>query len=228
MQIYMIKNKINNKAYIGQTIHNFDYRYAKKWWKNTHNILLKYSINKYGKENFEILILEDNINSLDELNQKEIYYIEKHQTYDQKFGYNLRLGGENGGACSEDMLKAMSETTKKMWERPEYREKLSKAHLGQKPSHTSFKKGQIPWNKDKKGVMPEAWNKNTKGICRPNKTSFKKGMISPNSIKIVRSDGKEYNSITEASKYNNCCRITMKRRINDKKSINGYTFKEIK
>ena len=28
----------------------------------------------------------------------------------------------------------------------------------------SFKKGQTPWNKEKKGVMPEPWNKGTKGV----------------------------------------------------------------
>ena len=38
-----------------------------------------------------------------------------------------------------------------------------------------FKKGSIPWNKDKIGVMPTAWNKGTKGICKANSGSIKKG-----------------------------------------------------
>jgi len=30
----------------------------------------------------------------------------------------------------------------------------------------AFKKGNIPWNKNKKGIMPEPWNKNKKGIFK--------------------------------------------------------------
>jgi hypothetical protein len=41
-----------------------------------------------------------------------------------------------------------------------------------KENPTSFKKGQIPWNKNKKGLMPIPWNKGTKGLCKLNKTSF--------------------------------------------------------
>jgi len=50
------------------------------------------------------------------------------------------------------------------------------------------KKGQVPWNKGKKGVqvawnkgkkgVQVAWNKGTKGIMKPNSTSFKKGQPS--------------------------------------------------
>jgi len=45
---------------------------------------------------------------------------------------------------------------------------------GHKQGH-HFPKGHIPWNKNKKGVMPIPWNKNTKGLCKPNSGSFKKG-----------------------------------------------------
>lgn len=38
-----------------------------------------------------------------------------------------------------------------------------------------FKKGQSPWNKDTKGIMPTPWNKDTKGVMKPNSGSFKKG-----------------------------------------------------
>lgn len=41
--------------------------------------------------------------------------------------------------------------------------KISKAHLGQKPTR-AFKKGMIPWNKGKKGVMPPPWNKGRKNV----------------------------------------------------------------
>ena len=55
--IYLIKNKINNKIYIGQTTQDggFDRRYhTKDGIKDTHNEHLRNSINKYGIENFYI------------------------------------------------------------------------------------------------------------------------------------------------------------------------------
>ena len=47
--IYIIRNKINNKLYIGQTIEKggFGRRYGHNLAKNTHNKHLKSSIQKY-------------------------------------------------------------------------------------------------------------------------------------------------------------------------------------
>lgn len=56
-QIYAIKNKINNKVYIGQTIRKSVLERYCGSISNTHNVHLKNSINKYGEENFEIITL---------------------------------------------------------------------------------------------------------------------------------------------------------------------------
>jgi hypothetical protein len=45
---------------------------------------------------------------------------------------------------------------------------------GSKPNKTAFKKGQIPWNKDTKGIM-KAWNKDKKGWTEGTKAGFQKG-----------------------------------------------------
>ena len=54
--IYMIRNKINNKIYFGQTVqlHGFQDRYKHGDITFTHNDHLKNSVIKYGIENFEI------------------------------------------------------------------------------------------------------------------------------------------------------------------------------
>ena len=90
--IYMYKNKLNGMAYVGQTVCSFKNRL----YGHLGGMGCPYidrALHKYGKENFEFIIIEDNIpNEL--LNEKEIYYIKKYDTFNN--GYNLTLGGEGG------------------------------------------------------------------------------------------------------------------------------------
>ena len=67
MIIYRIFNKINGKSYIGQSIFNFNKRYrGSDWLKYTHNPILKNSVNKYGVDNFDFEIIEDDVKDIDE------------------------------------------------------------------------------------------------------------------------------------------------------------------
>lgn len=89
--IYKITNKINNKSYIGQSIH-VEERWKEHIEKNNNKSLIHLAIIKYGVENFSFEILEQC--SQQELNDREIYWIDKYDTYQN--GYNLTLGGESG------------------------------------------------------------------------------------------------------------------------------------
>lgn len=112
--IYCIENTINHKKYIGQSID------IKNRWCNHKNDLnkgihdndyLQKSWNKYGEENFEFYILEHC--SRDELDEKEIYYIELYNTIDGDCGYNLKTGGQNGGSQMSEYSKSkLSESLK--------------------------------------------------------------------------------------------------------------------
>lgn len=93
--IYKIENLVNGKVYIGQSVD------IKKRWcehkyelnNNIHpNIYLQNSWNKYGKENFNYTILE--LCSLDNLNFKEVYWIDAYKSYDKNYGYNMTVGGD--------------------------------------------------------------------------------------------------------------------------------------
>lgn len=94
--IYVIKNDINSKVYIGQTIRNLDIRFKEhcrnKCSKNELNMLIKKAILKYGKEHFHIELIEEC--SINSLNDKESYYISLFNSY--KNGYNLTKGGSYG------------------------------------------------------------------------------------------------------------------------------------
>lgn len=88
--IYKITNKINGKFYIGQS-NNINRRFQEHITKGQlSRIPLDIAIQKYGKENFLYEILEEC--SIDQLNEKEKYWIEKLQA--TKYGYNCSTGGD--------------------------------------------------------------------------------------------------------------------------------------
>ena len=89
--IYKIRNKINNKIYIGQTKHSFKERYKNNLRKNTHNIELKNDIEKYGIDNFEIDEFFDIAYSKEELDKLEQLYIKSYNLLDSRYGYNKTL-----------------------------------------------------------------------------------------------------------------------------------------
>jgi group I intron endonuclease len=93
--IYKIKNIKNNKIYIGSSV-NLGNREKKHFWmlrKNIHdNDYLQHSYNKYGKEWFIFDILE--ICTPEELIVKENFYIDKYNSNDLFFGYNLATVNE--------------------------------------------------------------------------------------------------------------------------------------
>lgn len=67
---------------------------------------------KYGVENFNIEILQDNINSKEELDKYEIYYINYYNSTNHNIGYNIELGGNSIGKHSESTKRKISEAQK--------------------------------------------------------------------------------------------------------------------
>lgn len=100
--IYCIKNTINSKYYIGQSVNvrkrlrMHIYNYKSKRYQNRH---LYRAIKKYGIENFKISILNyitDNLNYeqlKNKLNTLEIEYIKNYNSFGNS-GYNETEGGD--------------------------------------------------------------------------------------------------------------------------------------
>lgn len=112
MLIYIIKNDINNRVYIGQTvqtlaerIHNYKNEYK---FDTRHRPILD-AMRKYGFEHFYFEVLEDNITSKQELDNKERAYIKKYQSLCSQKGYNVKLGGNGRGKHSEETKRKISE-----------------------------------------------------------------------------------------------------------------------
>ena len=98
--IYIITNLINGKQYVGQTVKGYLVRFQGhcmlynrcklnniKYNKKKH---IDEAIAYYGVENFKVELLETVPEELKY--EKEIYYIEKYNTYEN--GYNYTIGGD--------------------------------------------------------------------------------------------------------------------------------------
>lgn len=82
--IYKITNKINNKVYIGQSVH-IERRWSEHCFPSKESVIAK-AIKEYGKENFLFEIIEEC--NVEELDAREKYWI---QYYDCMVpnGYNV-------------------------------------------------------------------------------------------------------------------------------------------
>ena len=89
--IYIIKNHINSKCYVGLTTRNITIRFKEhlKLLESSRNQLIHKAIKKYGKENFYIELLEECDENI--MSEREQYYISFYDTI--MSGYNLTNGG---------------------------------------------------------------------------------------------------------------------------------------
>lgn len=104
--VYCHRNKINGKCYIGQTIYqdNLDLRWGidgKRYKVNKH---FWSAIQKYGWNNFEHYIIQDNLTQ-EEANLLEDLNIRAYNTIDRNYGYNHRGGGSKGSLSEETKTK---------------------------------------------------------------------------------------------------------------------------
>lgn len=103
--IYKVENLINHNCYIGQTT-NIEKRWNKHKTEpfNTKSKAYEYplyrAIRKYGLENFAFEILEEC--KVVELNEKEMYYIQKFNSYFH--GYNQTLGGDARSVVEKEKI----------------------------------------------------------------------------------------------------------------------------
>lgn len=97
-QIYIIKNIVNNKIYIGLSVNGG----IKRYWKHMSearcgsSFPIHRAIRKWGERNFELYILHTLEEGKDpkELYDLEKYYIALHKSNNKSIGYNLTAGGD--------------------------------------------------------------------------------------------------------------------------------------
>lgn len=134
-EIYMIKNKLDGTMYIGQTIFTAQKRFNQHLAcaRNTkRNKRLYNAIRRDGENNFELIVLEKNV-AVENLDELEIYYIEKYDTFHNGYNHTIGGGGMRGYHHSPETRKKMGiGISKSMWKinTPERTEKIRNAQKG--------------------------------------------------------------------------------------------------
>lgn len=90
--IYIIKNTVNSKVYIGQTRTSVDQRWKEHLRHAQYgDQVINRAMKKYGVDKFYIETLE--ICEVSILDEREIYYIDLYDSTDKSKGYNVSIGG---------------------------------------------------------------------------------------------------------------------------------------
>lgn len=130
--IYKIKNLLNGKVYIGQSIDiKRRFKDHKKEIKNNNVYPLYHSIRKYGIENFEFNVIE-HVSNNDELNIKEQFWVDYYKSFNRSYGYNIRIDCTNnyGVLHSEKTKQDISKKLRGIKRSDKTKEKMSLAKKG--------------------------------------------------------------------------------------------------
>ena len=166
--------------------------------KDEHDTKFYRAIRKYGKENFKIESI-DFANTQEELDQKEIYYINLYDSV--KSGYNSK---DSIGKCGGDTLSEHQNIN-------EIKEKLRQSKLGDKNPMRIY--GGL------RGSRNGMYGKN--GKLNPFAKRCK-------AISVDGSDIKYFDTLTELKEYFNVTTlgmVTMRCRGKTKSPYNGYYFR---
>lgn len=148
--LHTFKNSTSNKVYIGKTKNSVEGRLRGHLRESKKPSAFQLAIKKYGKENIITITLEDNITDDNTLNEREIFYIDKYNSF--KNGYNQTLGGDGG------------DTRSGMTNSAEHRQKSSDAQKGKPKKNKGMCGKYIKTDEHKsklsKSVSNEFWMSN--------------------------------------------------------------------
>jgi group I intron endonuclease len=229
--IYIIKNVINNKVYIGSAINiskRFSVHKSRLNRNDHHSKHLQNAWNKYGSENFTFDILE--IIEENRLIEMEQIWMNFFVSYDDEFGYNICkvAGSAIGTKRTEESKIKMSKARvgKEPWNKgkeniysEESKNKMRKAKIGKK--WMVGKKASIESkNKMRNAKLGKKASMETKIKMSKSRTGKQKSGRA-----LVNSKGDIFNSIKEAAKaYNYSTSYLYKMMQGFKKNITDLSY----
>lgn len=174
--IYIIKNEVNNKVYIGKSedLYKRIMRHVNSLSKgNNGNKHLQAAFNKYGGGAFDISLLQI-LDEDDDINEREKYWINYFNATDTRFGYNKTKGGDGGNSYVECMTEE---------EKREHFQKLSDIHKKEnnpiygKHCYTDGKKLRYFSDEEAKEYLVNGWYKGIPESIRENEKQGNSGKL---------------------------------------------------
>ena len=149
--IYLWTNLQNDKKYVGQT-QSF-YKRMTQYKHGNFNHYMMSAIKKYGLDNFDITILERDI-ELDKLDEREQYWLDYYQSYKQEFGYNICqfAGTTRNYNHTDDTKELIRKIALKRFSIPEERAKVQGKNNGM-----YGKKHDKKWREQHSNWLKEKW-----------------------------------------------------------------------
>lgn len=205
--IYGIKNKLNNKIYVGKTMKSFGDRWdchraclRGNYHENPH---LQNAWNKYGENNFEFLILKDCTGfDLEYVDNCEIEEIAKYKQ--RGLAYNIHDGGSGGLFLGKHLS---DETKRKIGEKNRANMTGKKASVETK---AKMRKSQLEryskWSDEDRKKWGQKMSKCQKGVSKPKNSEAMKNnkngaLYTIEQVKEIRrlheTENKGYTEISE-------------------------------
>lgn len=177
--VYLTTNLVNGKRYIGKhTSSIFDESY------HGSGVVFLKALKKYGSYNFKTEILEECF-TIEELNDKEIYYIDKYGAVADNNYYNTSYGGESNSKGLRTMYNEKLDKVIMVADchiayyeslgytlgmRPHSEEAIEHYKSG-KANKISITDGHITKYIDKTDKIPDGWKRGRHKATRPNQKS---------------------------------------------------------
>jgi len=216
--IYLIKNIVNNKVYVGSAVN-----IAKRWREHKrilkkgkhHCPHLQLAWDKYGEQSFTFEIIEI-VSNTEHLLAYEQVYLDYYRPHEREKGYNVckvagssfgikrseeskRKMSEAGRNMSKEKRRKIAESSKGRIVSEETRQKISEAHKGKIVSEETRKK----MSEAKKNISEETRRKigeasKGRNVGRKHTEEEKQKISKANKGKIVSEETK--NKIREANR----------------------------
>mgnify|MGYP003645176778 CR=1 FL=1 len=229
--IYIIRNKINGKYYLGSTIQLRvrKLKHFNELRKNKHHCIhLQRAFNKYKEDNFEFIIIETCFNS--KTREQELL-----NSIDFKDCYNVSKSASGGDLISnhpdrEEIIKRNTEILKAA---PRHNKDYSKENNPNWRGGTTFCKcgnrinsstKQCHECRDITGENNPFFGKTHSEETKKKLSELRKGKYNGNQNKYVIIEGKEYSSLGQAAKALNVSVGTIYNRIKNPK-FGEYQYK---
>lgn len=184
--IYVIKNLINGKIYVGKSKncykrlhqHLSDIKIESRNYNENPHLLNAFK--KYGSDNFDYYIIEkfneENKEILEKLlKERELYWMKELDSLNKEKGYNLRYDSEGKCFCSEETSEKISNRLKKEWK------------SGIRDGHSDKMKDYWSNNEERKEQQRKIMSKN--------KTKYEYTIYDPKGVLITEHG--DYNLIKE-------------------------------